>query len=223
VERERFIEAIHAAVAAGDADRARALADEAVRAGIPAVEVLEQGYTRALRQVGDCWERGDMFLPEMMLAAEAVTAALGALEPLLRSGSGRDAAAPACVLGTVEGDIHDIGKNIVGTLLAAFGFRVVDLGVDVAPDRFVAAVRDSGARLLGMSALLTSTMPAMHTVIETLRAAGLRDGVRIAVGGAPITRRFAADIGADGFAEDGMGALRLFQAFAGMTAAGTAP
>jgi methanogenic corrinoid protein MtbC1 len=159
-----------------------------------------------------------MFLPEMMLAAEAVKGALAALAPSLRAAGAAGGAAPSCILGTVEGDIHDIGKNIIGTLLQAFGFRVIDLGVDVPAARFVEAVRQHGAGLLGMSALLTSTMPAMKTVIDGLDGAGLRGQVRIAVGGAPVTRRFAAEIGADGCAEDGMGALRLFQGLSGLPA-----
>jgi len=132
---------------------------------------------------------------------------------------GSGAGGAVCVLGTVKGDIHDIGKNIVGTLLEAFGFSIVDLGTDVDPGRFVGAVRDNGASLVGLSALLTSTMPQMGVIIEALREAGLRTDVRVAVGGAPVTPAYAAEIGADGYAEDGISALRLFQKLAAAMAA----
>lgn len=219
-----LFERMQSAVTDGDADRARTLAEEALRAGLDPIEVLEKGYTSALRAVGDGWARGDVYLPEMMLSAEAVKAALLTLSPALRARSTPSNASSLCILGTVQGDIHDIGKNIVGTLLEAFGFRVVDLGTDVAPERFISAVRETGASLVGLSALLTSTMPGMKAVLDALAEAGLRSRVRVAVGGAPITPAFARDIGADGFAEDGVAALRLFQslAAAGATAGTTA-
>ncbi len=209
--------AIRAAVVEGDAERAGALAGEALRAGLDPLEILDRGFTSSLRHVGSCWEKGELYLPEMMLAAEAVKAGLAVLKPRLSAAGASKAggAAPlVCVMGTVAGDIHDIGKNIVGTLLEAIGVRVVDLGTDVEASRFVGAVREHGANLVGMSALLTSTMPAMRQVVEALEAAGLRRGVRIAVGGAPVTKAFAQEIGADGTAADGMGALRLFQSLA---------
>lgn len=207
-------ERIHASVVEGDDERARTLAAEAVRAGLDPLEVLERGFTAALRQVGDCWERGTMFLPEMILAAEAVKAAMAELKPHLNSAEGEGAPRAVCVMGTVRGDIHDIGKNIVSTMLEAFGFTVVDLGTDVEEERFVSAVRETGATLVGISALLTSTMPEMRTVVEALKEAGLRSDVRVAIGGAPVTRAYAEEIGADGFADDGGAALRLFQQLA---------
>jgi methanogenic corrinoid protein MtbC1 len=140
-------------------------------------------------------------------------AAMAILQPRLKERQGASHADWRCVLGTVKGDIHDIGKSIVGALLEASGFKVVDLGTDVDPQRFVAAIRDEKAGFLGMSALLTTTMPQMKRVIEAVAHAGLRSQVRIAVGGAPVTREFAAEIGADGYAEDGLGAMRLFQSF----------
>lgn len=214
---------IRNAVMQGDAAKARALAEEALDAGRDPIALLENGFTPALRIVGDCWERGDLYLPEMILAAEAVKAALGVLKPRLRARAGSGAGGAVCVLGTVQGDIHDIGKNIVGTLLEAFGFTVVDLGTDVDPGRFVEGVRRNGASLIGLSALLTSTMPHMNTIIEALRGAGLRSRVRVAIGGAPVTPAYAAEIGADGYAEDGMSALRLFQKLAAAGAATAVP
>ncbi len=212
-EKELF-EKVHASVKEGDADQARALAAESLRAGLDPIAVLEKGFTGALRRVGDGWERGEVFLPEMILAAEAVKAALLVLKPRLRASVGAGAVGARCVLGTVKGDIHDIGKNIVGTMLEAFGFEVLDLGTDVHAERFVGAVRESGATLVGLSALLTSTMPEMRTVLEALKEAGLRSRVRVALGGAPVTPAFAEEIGADGCAEDGVAALRLFQRLA---------
>ncbi len=219
MDGERLYDRIRDAVMQGDAAAARALAAEALSAGADPIMVLEKGFTPALRSVGDCWERGDLYLPEMILAAEAVKAALGVLKPHIRARAGSGADGAVCVLGTVKGDIHDIGKNIVGTLLEAFGFSIVDLGTDVDPGRFVGAVRDNGASLVGLSALLTSTMPQMGVIIEALREAGLRTDVRVAVGGAPVTPAYAAEIGADGYAEDGISALRLFQKLAAATSA----
>jgi corrinoid protein of di/trimethylamine methyltransferase len=210
-----LFKSIREAVVEGDAARSRLLAEEAVRAGLDPLVVLERGFTEALRHVGGCWERGDMYLPEMMLAAEAVKGAMEVLKPRLRAAvAARGSAASTCVLGTVKGDIHDIGKNIVGTLLEAFGFRIIDLGTDVAPERFVSAVRETKAELVGLSALLTSTMPEMRTIIAALQEAGLRGGLRVAVGGAPVTSSYAREIGADGYADEGIAALRLFQRLA---------
>lgn len=219
MDERRLFDRIGDSVMQGDAAAARALAAEALDTGADPIAVLEKGFTPALRSVGDCWERGDLYLPEMILAAEAVKAALGVLKPRLLARAGSGSRGAVCVLGTVKGDIHDIGKNVVGTLLEAFGFNIVDLGTDVECGRFVGAVRESGASLVGLSALLTSTMPQMQNVIGALRDAGLRPRVRVAVGGAPVTPAYAAEIGADGYAEDGITALRLFQKLAAAMAA----
>jgi len=212
-DRELF-EEIHAAVAEGEVERARALAERALRSGLDPLRVLEDGYNRALQEVGARWEAGEVFLPEMILAAEAMKAALAVLQPELRRLGKGGAGARPCVLGTVRGDIHDIGKSIVGSLLQASGFQILDLGTDVDPARFVSAVRETNAGFVGLSALLTTTMLGMRTVIDALKEAGLRSQVWIAVGGAPLTPQFADEIGADGYAEDGLAALRLFQRFA---------
>jgi methanogenic corrinoid protein MtbC1 len=214
MERPERYARMRSAIVAGDADDAAAAARDLLAGGLDPVTVVERGITDNLRFVGDCWERGDLFLPEMMLAAEAAKAGLAVLKPRLRPAAGGGRPAAVCVLGTVRGDIHDIGKNIVGTLLAAFGFGIADLGTDVEAGRFVGAVRETGAGLVGLSALLTSTMPGMRGVIEAIEDAGLRDRVRIAVGGAPLSEAYARDIGADGYAPDGMAALRLFQRLA---------
>ncbi len=221
MNQKTLFQKIEASVIEGDASRARTLAADAVRSNIDPLFILEKGFTRALRGVGDCWERGEMFLPEMILAAEAVKGAMEILEPSLKARAAGGSAEIACVLGTVRGDIHDIGKNIIGTMLGAFGFRVVDLGTDVEAERFVSAVHETGATLVGLSALLTSTMPEMKTIIRALDEAGLRSKVRIAIGGAPVTSHFAEEIGADGYADEGGAALRLFQRLATETGPAT--
>ena len=146
MNQKTLFQNIEASVFKGDAARARLLADEALRAGLDPLFILEKCYTKALRNVGDCWERGELFLPEMILAAEAVKGAMQVLKPQLRAAAA-DGGRSACVLGTVRGDIHDIGKNIIGTMLEAFGFTVVDLGTNVGAEPFVGAVRETaGAR-----------------------------------------------------------------------------
>jgi methanogenic corrinoid protein MtbC1 len=212
---------IEASVAEGDAEAAADLAREALRTDLDPLVVLEDGFTRALRGVGARWEAGDLYLPEMILAAEAMKAAMAVLQPeILRRGGSRGEP-PCCVMGTVKGDIHDIGKSIVGAMLEAAGFRVVDLGTDVATDMFVAAVRAEKASFVGLSALLTTTMPEMKAIVLALTEAGLRSGVRVVIGGAPVTSEYAAEIGADGFAKDGLEAMKLFQRLAAGASAST--
>ena len=213
MNQKTIFQRIDASVFEGDAARARLLAGEALQAGLDPLFILEKCYTKALRDVGDRWEQGEFFLPEMILAAEAVKGAMQVLKPRRRAAAANEDRS-TCELGTVRGDIHDIGKNIIGTMLEAFGFTVVDLGTDVGAERFVGAVRETGAGLVGLSALLTSTMPEMKTVMQALVDAGLRSRVRVAIGGAPVTMKFAEEIGADGYADDGAEALRLFQRLA---------
>jgi 5-methyltetrahydrofolate--homocysteine methyltransferase len=212
-DRELY-EGIRASVAEGDCERAATLAREAIAAGQDPIHLLEAGYTEALRAVGARWEAGDLYLPEMLLAAEAMKAALAVLQPeiLKRGGNGREPL--CCVMGTVKGDIHDIGKSIVAAMLEAVGFRVVDLGTDVGSEAFVAAVRDEGAAFLGLSALLTTTMPEMKAVVDALEKQGLRRSVRVVIGGAPVTAEYAQAIGADGFAKDALEAMRVVQRLA---------
>jgi corrinoid protein of di/trimethylamine methyltransferase len=205
---------IQAAVEEGDAEAAAALAGEALRAGLDPLVVLDEAFTQALRGVGARWEAGDVYLPEMILAAEAMKAAMGVLQPEILRRGGPRGDPPCCVMGTVKGDIHDIGKTIVGSMLEAAGFRVVDLGTDVATEKFVATVRAERASFVGLSALLTTTMPEMKAIVTALEDAGLRSGVRVVIGGAPVTREYADQIGADGFAKDGLEAMRLFQKLA---------
>jgi corrinoid protein of di/trimethylamine methyltransferase len=209
-----LFDVIRASVVEGETERAVELARAALADGLDPIRVLEEGFTKALRGVGARWEAGEIYLPEMILAAEAMKAAMAVLQPEILRRGGSGGAQLCCVMGTVKGDIHDIGKSIVAAMLEATGIRVVDLGTDVETQRFVGAVRAEKASFVGLSALLTTTMPEMKTIIDALTAAGLRGSVRVVIGGAPVTREYAAEIGADGFARDGLEAMRLFQRLA---------
>jgi corrinoid protein of di/trimethylamine methyltransferase len=202
-------QAMRQAVVDGDADAAEAAAKAAIEAGIPPLTAIDEGFMPGMQEVGAGFAAGDLFLPDMMLAARAMQRALGVLEPELKKAAVERTVAGRVVIGTVAGDIHEIGKNLVGMLLSTSGFEVHDLGVNVAPERFVAAAREHNADIVGLSALLTTTMTGQRTVIEALTAAGLRPPVKVMVGGAPVTGQWATDIGADGYSEDAMGAVEL--------------
>jgi corrinoid protein of di/trimethylamine methyltransferase len=196
-----------AAVKAGEPEEAEALARQALEAGLDPLEVITKGFTPGMTVVGEQFSCGDVFLPDLVLAGEAMKAAIRVLEPeLVRRGSQRDVLGRV-VLGTVQGDIHEIGKSLVGTLLSANGFQVFDLGVDVPPQRFVEKTQEVDADIVGLSALLTTTMVVQEEVIQALEGAGLRGRVKVMVGGAPVTQSWADEIGADGYAEDAMGAV----------------
>lgn len=214
MEHRELFEAIQAAVSEGDAERSESLARESIAAGVDPLYVLDAGFSAALRDVGARWEDGDIYLPEMLLAAEAMKAALGVLQPEILKRGGARQEPLCCVMGTVKGDIHDIGKSIVAAMLEAAGFRVVDLGTDVDTARFVDTVRRERAAFVGLSALLTTTMPEMKAVLQGLEAAGLRGSVKVIIGGAPVTAEYARAIGADGFAKDGLEAMRVVQGLA---------
>lgn len=195
------------AVLAGDTERAVELAREALRAGTDVLACIDDGFGAGIREVGRLWAEGEYFLPELVQGAEAMKAAMSVLRPAVSKLGSGCGPRTRVVLGTVKGDIHDIGKSLVGTVLEANGFDVVDLGRDVADERFVDEVRSSGARILGMSALLTTTMSGQQRVVDLLQEHGLRDGVVVLVGGAPVTRKYAEEIGADGYAANAMAAL----------------
>jgi len=196
------------AIADGHAGDAVALTQRGLQEGIAPSSLLQDGLMAAMRQVGQLFENGEIYVPEMLVAAHAMKDALEILRPYLVEhdvhSSGRIA------IGTVKGDVHDIGKNLVAMMLEGSGFEVDDLGTDVYPDQFVEAARN-GAQVVALSALLTTTMTNMREVIEAMRGAGLRDRVRVVVGGAPITAEFAEEIGADGYAKDAPAAVRLVQ------------
>jgi len=200
------LDELREAIVDGQAKVAVAKATEALAAGTDAGTVLRQGLIAGMAQVGQLYEDGEVFVPEMLVAARAMTAALAVLKPhLVEQGV---ASAGKVAIGTTEGDLHDIGKNLVAMMLEGSGYEIVDLGVDVSAAKFIEAIRD-GANVVAMSALLTTTMTNMAATVEAIKAAGLRDQVRIVVGGAPITKSYADEIGADGYAEDASGAVRL--------------
>ncbi len=198
-------------IADGDENLACELAQRGLDQGVSPLDLIEKGFTPALRAVGDRWDTGSIFLPEMILSADAMKAAVRALQPALQKDGAGAYEVKSCVVGTVKGDIHDIGKSIVGALVEAAGLNVVDLGTNVETADFVSAAREQGTCVIGLSALLTTTMVEMKSVLDALAKAGLREQVRVAVGGAPVTKAFAEEIGADGYAEDGMSAMKLIQ------------
>ena len=219
MENDRLFEAMKRSIVEGEADEARRLADEALQLGIPALRAIEIGFVPGINEVGRAFGCQEMYLPDLVRAGEAMKAAMAALKAAVgREGTARPTAG-VVVLGTVKGDIHEIGKNLVGTLLAANGFQVIDLGVDVPPERFVARAREVGADLIGASALLTTTMPGQQEIVRRLEAEGLRGRVRVIVGGAPVTREWVAEIGADGFSEDALGAVRVASDLVGVRCA----
>jgi len=186
----------------------KAMTEEALAAGLDVDEVLEDGLIAGMRVVGEDFKHNRIFVPEVLLAARAMKAGMAVLRPLLITR--KDAGSlGTVVMGTVKGDLHDIGKNLVGMMAEGAGFTIVDLGTDTSADEFVRAVTDNDAAILGMSALLTTTMIYMKTVVETVRGKGL--DVKIAVGGAPVTPQFCKDIGADGYAADAASAVELFK------------
>ena len=200
------VEAVYNAVLEGNAPAAEAAVKAALAAGVNPDTILKQGCIAAMGEVGRLFEEGEMFVPEMLVSARAMQRGLVILKPLL---VGQDSVSVGkAVVGTVKGDLHDIGKNLVAMMLEGQGFEVVDLGTDVTPQKFVDAVREHTPDLIGMSALLTTTMPSMPATIEALKEAGVRDQVKVMIGGAPVTQGFADKIGADGFAPDASSAAR---------------
>ena len=203
-----LLEELREAVVTGQAKVAVAKVTEGLAEGMPAATLLQDGLITAMGRVGELYEKGDFYVPEMLVAADAMTKALAVLKPELVSEGAPEGATIA--IGTVKGDLHDIGKNLVAMMLQGAGFQIVDLGVDVSGERFVQAIRD-GADVVGMSALLTTTMVEMEQNIAAIAEAGLRDQARIFVGGAPITAEYAEAIGADGFAPDASSTVRRVQ------------
>ena len=185
------------------------LTQQALEAGEEPLVIINQGLVPGMEIVGEKFQAGEYFLPQMVIAANAMQQAMELLEPELHARQQVSESAGTIVIGTVKGDIHEIGKSLVATMMSANGFRVHDLGVDVSPATFVEAVRETEADLLGLSALLTTTMTAQREVIQAVEEAGIRERINVMVGGAPVTQAWAEEIGADGYAEDVIGAVEL--------------
>ena len=195
----------------GDSSKAVELTKTALEAKIPAETILRKGLVPAMKTVGELFERGEYYFPELLLAGEVMKGALEYLKPIL--GKGGTTYVGKYAIGTVQGDVHDIGKNIIIMMLEVNGWEVIDLGVDVSPEGFCSAVKEGDFQILGMSSLLTLTMPHMTETIEALRKAGLRDKVKVMIGGAPVTQGFADKIGADAFGRDAVEAINKAESF----------
>jgi 5-methyltetrahydrofolate--homocysteine methyltransferase len=203
------LKTIFDAVVNGDVQETQRLIQEALADGILAETILHEALIPAMTQVGCLFEAQEYYVPEMLVSAKAMQTGVKSLKPLLASGESKldGQSNPKAAFGTVKGDLHDIGKDLVVIMLEGAGFHVTDLGVDVSPEKFIEAI-DNGAQLIGLSAMLTTTMLNMKTTIEALKEAGVRDRVKVLVGGAPLNQSYADHIGADGFAKDASSAVR---------------
>jgi trimethylamine corrinoid protein len=210
--REELFNDIRKAIVEGDKPRARELASEAVRSGADLNEVIDKGYVAGIQVVGELWEKGEYFLPELISSAECMKAAMDILQPEMAKANIKSRSLGKVVIGTVEGDIHDIGKNLVASMLQANGFEVFDLGADVKLERFIEKAEAEKANIICLSALLTTTMLNQKRFIELLRQKGLYGKYKVLVGGAPATRKWAEDIGAQGFAENAALAVKAAKA-----------
>jgi corrinoid protein of di/trimethylamine methyltransferase len=212
---EDFLKECEQAVLEGDAERAAELASRVVEGEGDIMEAIEEGFVPGIREVGRLWSEGKYFLPELVMGAEAVKKALSILEPALAAGKMARKTRGIGILGTVEGDIHDIGKTLVSTMLSARGYEVHDLGTDVPAGRFVEEAQERGADFIGASALLTTTMTAQKGIIELLESRGEREKCLVIVGGAPCSGDWAESIGADGYAADAVSAVALLERLLG--------
>lgn len=202
---------LYDAILNGDQKTAVAVTQEALAEGCDPMELITKHMVPAMDEVGRRFECEEYFVPELLLSARAMKGSLELLRPLLAASGAQPAG--RVVIGTVKGDLHDIGKNLVASMLEGGGFEVIDLGADVPPERFIEAVREKNARIVALSALLTVTMPAMRTTIDALKEAGIRDQIKVMVGGAPVTPQFAEEIGADGYGENATAAVALARKF----------
>lgn len=196
------------AVIDGEKEDAVDLAKQALDQELDPLACIANGLTKGIQQVGELFASGEYYLPELIVGADAMKAALEILEPALTGDQQREIVGRV-VIGTVEGDLHEIGKTLVGTLLTANGFKVIDIGVDKTTEEFIAAIKDNDATIVGASALLTTTMVQQQKLIDSIKEAGLRKQVKVMVGGAPVTQKYAEQIGADGYAEDAISAVDL--------------
>ena len=208
VDAEKFAQALFQ----GSVEGVKKLTQELLDRGERAENILNQGLVKAMDQVGIKFKNCEIYIPEVLIAARAMHGGLGILKPILAKTNVSSVA--KVVLGTVKGDLHDIGKNLVGMMLEGAGFEVVDLGIDVPPEKFIQSAKENGAKIIGMSALLTTTMMQMKTTVEKFRSDGL--GIKALVGGAPVTAEFAKQIGADGYAPDAASAVSKVKELLGM-------
>ena len=207
------LEELSQALINGNAPKTKELAQKAIDEGMAPSQVLSEGLIVGMNEVGRRFKNNEFYVPEVLIAARAMHAGMDVLKPLLTEAEA--ASAGTVLIGTVKGDLHDIGKNLVMMMLEGAGFNVVDMGVDVSPEKFLEAVRDKKPQVIGLSALLTTTMPAMKTTIEALKEAGVRDSVKVMIGGAPVTQRYADEIGADGYAADAASAVDVARKLSG--------
>jgi len=216
---EALFAAMRQSIIDGEPEVVERLAKEALSLGIDPLDAINKGFVEGINFVGEQFGAGEMFLPDLVMAGEAMKTAVLVLEPEMKRRGSQRANLGTVVLGTVKGDIHEIGKTLVMTMLSASGFQVHDLGVDVPAEKFIAKVREVNADLIGLSALLTTTMPGQRVVIDALTKEGLRAKVKVMVGGAPVSHAWAKEIGADGYGEDAMAAVALAKKLVGREAA----
>jgi 5-methyltetrahydrofolate--homocysteine methyltransferase len=207
-------EKFYAGISQGKMDEVKKLTLEGLDAGEKAETILKEGLLPAMERVGIQFKNNEIYIPEVLIAARAMHAGMGILNPILSKSTSSRAA--KIIVGTVKGDLHDIGKNLVVMMLEGGGFDVIDLGIDVTPEKFSEAIRKHQPQVVGMSALLTTTMREMKGTIETLQEAGLRNRVKVMIGGAPVTERFAKEIGADGYAPDAASAVDCVKGLLGL-------
>ena len=205
---------LYESILKGDAKSAKRVTEEALGRGTDPQLLVDTYMIPAMSEIGRRFEGGDCFVPELLISARAMKASLELIRPLLAARGSEPVG--RVVIGTVKGDLHDIGKNLVSAMLEGGGFEVVDLGVDVPPEKFIQAVREKDAQIVAMSALLTTTMVSMNTVVGAFETAGMRKRVRVMIGGAPITQEYADSIGADGFSDNANGAVKLARRFVGI-------
>jgi len=205
---EEFYQKLAQAVIDGEKEDAETLAKQALDQGLDPLACISNGLTKGIQKVGELFGDGEYYLPELIISADTMKAALDILEPALAGDQQREVVGRV-VVGTVEGDLHEIGKTLVGTMLAANGFQVIDIGVDQPASEFIKAIKENDATIVGASALLTTTMLQQQKLIEAIEGAGLRNKVKVMVGGAPVTQAYAEQIGADGYAEDAISAVDM--------------
>lgn len=207
------LKALYDAVLEGNAPAAKATVQQALDEGVDPQELLQKYMIPAMDEVGRLFEANEYFVPELLISARAMKGALELIRPKLVEAGAKPAG--KVVIGTVRGDLHDIGKNLVAAMLEGGGFEIIDLGVDVSPEKFIETAKGQGAQIIAMSALLTTTMPGMKTTVDEVVKAGLKGNVKVMIGGAPVTQRYADEIGADGFSDNASGAVRVARQLVG--------